>query len=103
MCIYYKLQSSVPLPIHNRWLTIVLPSSVQPLITTPNAVVSQAVGYRIELQCMAEAKPTPADSDVAWTFGVTTYTVNSDRLADLFTSTLKYNVTLRLVTRYNSK
>jgi hypothetical protein len=52
----------------------------QPVITVARKVVPQAIGYRAELQCMAEANPFPnADQgDVAWVRGTTTYTITSD-------------------------
>jgi neurotrimin len=52
----------------------------QPVITVARPTVMQAIGYRAELQCTAEANPFPkADTtDVAWVKGTTTYSVTSD-------------------------
>jgi hypothetical protein len=48
-----------------------------PVITVVRATVPQAIGYRAELQCTAEANPFPTSSDVAWLRGSTTYSVSS--------------------------
>lgn len=50
-----------------------------PYITTPRAVIPQAVGYRVEMQCYIEANPVPKQEDAAWLMGTTTYTMSSDR------------------------
>jgi neurotrimin len=49
-----------------------------PIITLPRTVVHQAVGYRVELQCYAEANPNPTSNDATWVFGSTTYSVSSE-------------------------
>jgi len=53
----------------------------QPVITVARPTVLQAVGYRAELQCTAEANPFPQQdtTDVAWVRGSTTYSVTSER------------------------
>jgi len=58
----------------------------QPVITVQRPVVLQAVGYRAELQCTAEANPFPQSdtTDVAWVRGSTTFSISSDRYSVRF-------------------
>jgi neurotrimin len=48
-----------------------------PIITAPRDVIYQAIGYRVELQCLAEANPFPQLTDATWVFGATTFTMSS--------------------------
>jgi hypothetical protein len=50
----------------------------QPVVYIPRATVYQAVGYRVELQCEADANPSPsAGSQVAWVKGSSTISQSS--------------------------
>jgi hypothetical protein len=63
--------------IHDIRITV----KFKPVVTVGRPVVKQAVGYRAELQCSAEANPFPKSdtNDVAWVKGSTTYSVSSNR------------------------
>lgn len=65
--------------VDEKTIDIVLGVRFPPYITVPRPVVTQAVGYRVEMQCFVEANPMPLEEDTAWLHDTTTYTMTSDR------------------------
>lgn len=52
---------------------------VKPVISVVNEVVYQKQGCLIELQCLAEANPFPADEGLAWIKDATSYSQSTSR------------------------